>query len=197
VQKKLYMRALINLRGVKFTGKALQLRRRAQRSFTSSYYLTTASGKRQRVCISAFISILGIGSKQLKLLNAFCWANPGGGVPEDGRGKHGNRPNKIPNEIVDRIDAHILAFPRETSHYSLSSAADRFLDPELSVRIMWKLYLDMYEPHTVPPPDEAGEDERRADAAPLSKLADATRQQRKPQVTYGTLTAITSNTPLT
>ena len=131
------------------------------------------------------------------MLNAFCWANPGGAVPEDGRGKHGNRPNRIPSEIVDRIDTHIKGFPRETSHYSLSTAADRFLDPELSVRIMWKLYLDMYEPHTVPPPDEAGEDERRADAAPLSKLADAARQQRKPQVTYGTLTAITSNTPLT
>jgi hypothetical protein len=58
------------------------------------------------------------------------------------------------------------------------------------------LYLAMYEPHTVPPPDEAGEDEdeRLADDAPLSKLADATREQGKPQVTYGALTAITSYT---
>ena len=123
-------------------------------------------------------------------MNAFCWANPGG-VPEDGRGKHGNRPNRIPDEIVNRIDRHIKSFPRETSHYSLSSAADRFLNPELSVRIMWKLFMAKHEPQTVPPPDKAGEDERRADTAPLSKLADAARQKGKPQVTYGALTAIT------
>ena len=98
------MGALINLHPVKFVGKAVQIRRRNQRMYTAQYHLDVGT-KRHNVCLKAFIGILGVGSKQVKNLNTFSWANPGGTlVPDDGRGKHSSRPNRIPASVVAQID---------------------------------------------------------------------------------------------
>jgi hypothetical protein len=80
------------------------------------------------------------------LLNSYAWAHPQGAlVPDDQRGKHTNRPNRVPPAIVQQIDAHILSFPRESSHYALASTKT-FLDAKLSVRKMHSLYLELHEP---------------------------------------------------
>jgi hypothetical protein len=104
----------------------------------------------------------------VKNLNAYAWAHPGGSalVPEDNRGRHQSRPNRLPALVVAQIDKHIASFPRESSHYSLNTNK-KFLRSELgSVRKMHSLYLEMYEPDL--PRKGDGED------------AGAT----KPQVTY-------------
>jgi hypothetical protein len=103
------------LNKVKTKGAAMKLGRQRQlRSFTAEYHLK-AGGRRYRVCLKAFQAILGIGSKQIKLLNSYSWAHPQGAlVPADMRGKHANRPNRIPGDVVAQIDAHILSFPRES-----------------------------------------------------------------------------------
>jgi hypothetical protein len=179
-QQKGYMRALIDLHPVKFVGKALQIRKRNQRLYTAQYHLQVAS-KRHHVCLKAFLGILGVGSKQVKNLNAYVWANPGGAlVPEDGRGKHANRPNRIPSSVVAQIDTHIKAFPREDSHYSLHTN-NKYLSPDLSVGIMHRLYLAKYEPHVLPNQEQ---DEGKADAEPEGGDADDQKEQQKPQVSY-------------
>lgn len=61
-------------------------------------------------------------------------------------GQHSNRPNRIPENVVARIDKHIKSFPREASHYKID-ARQLFLAADLSVRIMHRLYLSKYEPH--------------------------------------------------
>ena len=85
------MRGLIELKRVKYQGKAIQLRRRNQRVYTAAYYLRR-NEKKIRVCVMAFCSILGVGQKQVKLLNQRSWTNPHGAVSADGRGKHGRQP---------------------------------------------------------------------------------------------------------
>jgi hypothetical protein len=104
----------------------------------------------------------------VKNLNAYAWAHPGGSalVPEDNRGRHQSRPNRLPALVVAQIDKHIASFPRESSHYSLNTNK-KCLRSELgSVRKMHLLSLELYEPALLPRSD--GED------------AGAT----KPQVTY-------------
>jgi hypothetical protein len=99
-------------------------------------------------------------------------------VPADQRGRHSNRANKIPLDVVARIDQHIKSFPRESSHYSLDAEAEKFLSAELSVRRMWILYLVKFEPLTQP--DES--DEGNADAA--AQVEGAGDERQKPRVTY-------------
>lgn len=104
----------------------------------------------------------------MKNLNAYAWGHPAGSalVPEDNRGRHHHRTNRIPEMVVAQIDKHIASFPRESSHYSLNTNK-KFLRSELgSVRKMHLLYLELYEPDLLPRGD--GDD------------AGAT----KPQVTY-------------
>jgi hypothetical protein len=178
-QQKTFLRGLIDLHAVKFKGKALQVRKRKHRVFTAQYHLKTSSQKREHVCLKAFIAILGIGSKQVKNLNDYAWANPDGAlVPADGRGKHDSRPNRIPPNVVARIDSHIKSFPREDSHYSLNTN-NKFLSADLSVRKMHQLYLAKYEPHIHLPGADSDEDKGKADAD-----ANADKEQQKPQVTY-------------
>jgi hypothetical protein len=170
-QQKAYMRGLIDLHAVKRRkGAALQVnRRRKPRSFTAEYHLktTTNSHKRHRVCLKAFTAILGIGTKQVKNLNAYAWANPNKAlVPVDMRGKHDTRPNRIPADVVAQIDDHIKSFPRESSHYSLKTSKT-FLSSDLSARKMWHLYLEKYEPHIriIPSSDSSGADSDDTDSA--------------------------------
>jgi hypothetical protein len=178
-QQKLYLLGVIDLHPVKYKGLALQIRPRKQRAFSAEYHLKASSDKRQRVCLKAFTAILSIGSKQVKLLNTYAWTH-GAMVPPDGRGKHKNRPNRI--KAVTRVDTHIKSFPRESSHYSLDPAADRFLSADLSVRKMWRLYLVKYEPLTQPPDESGEEDGGKADAA--AQVEGAGDERQKPQVTY-------------
>jgi hypothetical protein len=83
----------------------------------------------------------------------------------DKRGKHDNRPNRIPADVVAQIDAHIKSFPREGSHYSLKTSK-KFLAADLSVRKMWHLYLEKHEPTIrLPSSDSSGTDSDGADNA--------------------------------
>jgi hypothetical protein len=145
-QQKAYLRALIVLNPVKSKKHGLQMARKRQlRRFTAEYTIK-AGDKRYRVCCRAFQAILGIGSKQVKLLNTYAFNNPRGLlVPDDLRGRHLNRPNRLPAEVVRRIDGHIASFPRESSHYALATTKT-FLPADLSVRKMHRLYLEMHEP---------------------------------------------------
>jgi hypothetical protein len=145
-QQKAYLRALIVLNKVKSKGTAMQMGRQRQlRSFTAEYHLK-AGDKRLRVCLKAFIGILNVGSKQIKLLNTYAWNNPEGElVKSDQRGRHDTRPNRVPLELVAQVDAHIASFPRESSHYALATAKT-FLASDLSVRKMHQLYIEKFEP---------------------------------------------------
>jgi hypothetical protein len=182
-QQKAWMRGLIDLHKVKKkkNASAMQMSRRRQpRAFTAEYHLktTASSHKRHRVCLKAFIGILGIGGKQVKNLNKYSWANKDGPiVPVDLRGKHDSRPNRIPKDVVVQIDAHIKSFPREGSHYALKTST-KFLAADLSVRKMHQLYLEIYEPHIrIPLSDGSGSDSDAGDGED-QLLA------QKPQVTY-------------
>jgi hypothetical protein len=180
-QQKEHMAGLIDLHPVVFKGLALQIaRKRQQKKFTSLYHIQT-SHKRERVCSKAFLAFLGIGGRRVKNLNKYRWEHPtdASALPPDNRGKHLNRPNRIPDEIVKQVDEHIASFPRESSHYALQTEK-KFLSSDLSCRKMYHLYLRKYEPGTLPghgsesDSDSESEEEDDGDG----------EAQSKPLVTY-------------
>lgn len=66
--------------------------------------------------------------------------------PRDGRGKHNNRPNSIPPELIAQVDSHIRSFPKRASHYSRQKNSTKmYLSPELNVTKLYALYLAKYE----------------------------------------------------
>lgn len=66
--------------------------------------------------------------------------------PSDKRGQHSNRPNRIPEEIVNQINEHIASFPRRKSHYSRHDNQKKyFLSSELNIFKMYRLYLEKFE----------------------------------------------------
>ena len=111
------MARLIDLTSIPIKKKALQLAKRRPKSFTAVYHLHK-NGKRTRVCSKAFVSVLGVGTKQIRNLNRAMWLAPNASVSEDGRGRH-EMHAKIQEATIKLIDRHILSFPRTISHYAL------------------------------------------------------------------------------
>ena len=69
-------------------------------------------------------------------------------APLDKRGKHTNRPRKLPDSVKRQIDAHVCSFPTMRSHYSRGKQSRRrkYLSPVLNVALMHELYLKKFEP---------------------------------------------------
>ncbi|XP_025192024.1 LOW QUALITY PROTEIN: uncharacterized protein LOC112592227 [Melanaphis sacchari] len=97
------------------------------------------------VCKIAFCSLFGIGKSLVdRLIHNIKNNKPS---PQDLRGKHLKRPNKISNDIIFKIDAHINSFPKVQSHYSRSDNLNvHYLSPELNISKMYKLYLEKNDP---------------------------------------------------
>jgi len=65
----------------------------------------------------------------------------------DERGRHHNRPKKIPEEAKEKVREHIKSFPQRKSHYSQKDNRKRkYLSENLSISRMHDLYLEKYEP---------------------------------------------------
>ena len=64
-------------------------------------------------------------------------------VPEDNRGKHQNRPHKIPDVVRAQIRDHIQSYETYESHYCRprAPAGTRYLSPNLNVSIMFEDFL--------------------------------------------------------
>lgn len=99
------------------------------------------------MCKKAFCSVHGVGAGRVDRIAAHIPQNVT--CPSDRRGKHGNRPNAIPQELKEAIDQHIRSFPKRSSHYSRSKNIKRsYLSPDLSVKKMHELYLEKHEPES-------------------------------------------------
>lgn len=98
-----------------------------------------------KVCKKAFCSLQGVSRKRVERIVSKVQENVP--APQDMRGKHLNRPNRIPEDIVHQLDSFIQSFPKRTSHYSRTKNEDKYyLSPELNMSKMHKLYIEKYEP---------------------------------------------------
>lgn len=103
--------------------------------------------KKVDVCKTYFVNTLGISETVVR--NALKKQTAGGFVSRDMRGRH-VPPNKLPEEVLNGVRAHIKSFPSYESHYSREKSKRHYLGPELSIEKMYRLYLAKCEEDRIP-----------------------------------------------
>lgn len=98
------------------------------------------------MCREGFASAFGIGSKRVRNIAASITLAV---TPKDDRGKHQHRGNRLPLNIIGKIDEHIRSFPYHIAHYGSKGERRRYLSSELSVLKMYELFLEKYYPETL------------------------------------------------
>lgn len=73
-------------------------------------------------------------------------------APPSNKGKHANRPNRKSNETLKNVNMHSHSFLRREPHYSRNKSRRFYLSPDLNVKKMHQLYLELYEPESVSNP---------------------------------------------
>ena len=115
-------------------------------SFTIEYNVRNEKGINVTICQKAFILIHGFGKKRVEVLRKKVAS--GSLCPEpDRRGKHSNRPHKVPELIHKKVREHIMSFPARQSHYSRHKNSGRmYLSADLSIERMYELFLSENDP---------------------------------------------------
>lgn len=119
----------------------------------SRQYFFQMHGQKIQVCKKFYLDTLDITEAVTN--SALSKKSAHGGITsKDQRGKHKNRPNKIPDEIVSDIKQHIESFPRVESHYCRKSSNKEYLEAELNLSKMYDLYkeqccLNNYVPQSI------------------------------------------------
>lgn len=62
-------------------------------------------------------------------------------ILEDQRGRHKNRTNQYPQELVDEVVQHIQQFPVMESHYCREDTKRQYLEEGLSTAKMYRMYV--------------------------------------------------------
>lgn len=115
------------------------------KKMVSCTYKIRLNSKELFVCKIAFCSLFGIGKSVVdRLIHQIKNNQPS---PNDLRGKHITRANKIPSDIIFKINTHINSFPKCQSHYSRSDNLNAYyLSSQLNMSKMYRFYLEKYEP---------------------------------------------------
>lgn len=110
-----------------------------------TYNVRLHNGKRLQVCKKTFCDLHAVGKRRVEKLTEKILS--GTILSSDERGRHHNRPKKVPEETKERIREHIKSFPQRKSHYSQKdNRKRRYLCENLSISRMYNLYLSKYEP---------------------------------------------------
>jgi len=123
-------------------------RRRTQKSFKRHsfvYNVRLNNGNRVEVCKKTFCDLHAVGKRRVEIIAAKILS--GIILSGDERGRHHNRPKKVPEEAKEKVREHIKSFPQRKSHYSQKDNRKRkYLSENLSISRMYDLYLEKYEP---------------------------------------------------
>jgi len=93
------------------------------------------------ICYSAFQSVHGITNNRVQTLKKSLLA---GEVHVDRRGKHANRPHKLPVYDGQSVIDHIGSFRSRKAHYSRRPHRKVYLPENLSIIKMFRLYKEQY-----------------------------------------------------
>lgn len=112
--------------------------RHGQRMQTILYYFDV-NGSRIEVCKVFFLNTLGVSETVVR--TALKKGTTGGFVTPDMRGRH-IPPNKLQENVLERVRAHIASFPVYQSHYSREKSAKNYLGSDLNCNKLYELYKE-------------------------------------------------------
>lgn len=99
------------------------------------------------MCQQKFIQTLSISERVVSIV--FKKLERSHIIAADCKGKHKNRPHKIIEEVKEYVSMHILQFPVIESHYTRENSQRKYLEPDLSIAKMYRLYLQWIQEKTV------------------------------------------------
>ncbi|XP_026677517.1 uncharacterized protein LOC113466379 [Diaphorina citri] len=118
-------------------------KRKTQALYSWKYYWTRQDEKLQ-VCMTFLLSVLQIGRKRIRTIQGKF--SKGQSIMHDQRGKHTNRPRTISDEVWQLVQVHWASIPHTESHYSSAKSSKKyFVNPELNVKKVYKLFQKYYE----------------------------------------------------
>lgn len=126
-------------------------RGKGKRQISQKYHLVK-DDKKVRICRDFFMKTLDIKRKTIDYNVSKKKHGAFGG--QDMRGRH-KAPNKTEAERISFVEQHIASFPRMESHYSRQSTKKQYLQHDLNIKKMWKLYSDLCEKEGKVPVSEA------------------------------------------
>lgn len=121
---------------------------KSRRSFSFRSYFFNGE-ERVRVCRDFYLKTLDISAKRIEYYHSTIVDTKTAIARPFRRGKNVKRCTD-PRAVQGVID-HISNFPRVESHYCRASTQRQYLDPNLSVDKMYRMYRDDYANENVPP----------------------------------------------
>jgi hypothetical protein len=135
-----YLYGLIRKHDVKRKSKALK----SDGKFCTYKYHIRRKGKLVQVCKTAFANIHSISFKKIR--NLCEKLDHDVLYPHDQRGKHGNRPSKIPAEIIECIKNFILSVLQSDQLVEFIREDKTHQQYEINISQLYKQYMKVYEP---------------------------------------------------
>jgi len=112
-----------------------------------------------RVCKTMFLATLGVSHGRVdmaikKVENRNC-------ISPDERGTHNNRTNRVPLSRMEGVKRHIDSIPRVQSHYDRNKTKREYVENGLSLKEMYRLYVQHCEDTETSPSSIASERQYR------------------------------------
>ena len=110
----------------------------------SRFYYMPLESKRIRVCLKFFLFVFQISHQYIN--DILKRRTPTGAIVNVQHGLTGQKPaNATPEPSLRLVREHINSFPRIPSHYCRKDSRKLYLDPELNISILHRLYLSFCE----------------------------------------------------
>lgn len=119
----------------------------SRRQFSRKYSLPIQNNSVESVCKIMFLKTIGISEKIVNNMGKKLAISPI--LISDQRGTHRNRPHAIPREVTDCIKQHISMFPVVDSHYTRQNTQKQYLESDLSIAKMYRLYKEWVKEESV------------------------------------------------
>jgi hypothetical protein len=94
------------------------------------------------VCKNFFLRTLCISNGPVNTVLAEKSELTGGFIGNGKRGGEKTAPNKTKPEVIDKIKSHIEKFPTQESLYCRKTSSRKYLDPKLSIKKMYELFVE-------------------------------------------------------
>jgi len=109
------------------------------KKYTRMYYLPVVNDK-IAVCKTWFLSVLQVSDKRVRVVTNKLRGNQLRKIT-DQRGTHVPK-NKLSEHIYNEIVQHIESFPKMESHYARKDSKKLYLDSDLNISIIYRLYKE-------------------------------------------------------
>ncbi|XP_069362188.1 uncharacterized protein [Maniola hyperantus] len=112
----------------------------SRRQWTRKYFFTNQSETRTEVCQTMFLNTLSLSLKKVRVIVEKKRNSEVGILSVDQRGRH-QKQKRISEASKMEVKEHIKMFPAYESHYSRSHTQKKYLNGDLSIALMYRLYV--------------------------------------------------------